>query len=161
MIDKNKKLNIPRSEKVYITKDVREKLLIDLLNEYENRYDTLTLEYVYLNNNPEKPLDYIVLFKTRNDNNTMDLIVYDAPLIYSDRSIPGYRYCKREKMEKLFFEEAIGSMVILTEARFKEIIEVTIGLEYDNEGERHWKNAEYAEMIAAGLVDISLRYVRK
>jgi hypothetical protein len=158
MIDKNKKLKIPREEKLYISKEIREALFLDLINVYQEKCQAMTLVYAYINTDSSKPLDYILLFRTRNTANTTDLIVYDAPLLYSDRSIPGYRYCKRTGIVNTFIEEAVASMVRLSEYRFREFIELSTGLEYIDEGENSWMNAEYATIVADKLLELSTRY---
>jgi len=160
MIDKNKKLNIPREEKLFIQPTVREKLFLDLINEYEKRYPGMTLEYAYLNSNPEIPMDYILLFKTRNTDNTVNLIVYDCPMLFSDRSITGYRFCKREGKLDDFFEEAIASMVRFPEIAFKEFIEEIVGLDYFNEeSQNYWKNEEFTERVSNNIMALAIRYV--
>lgn len=162
MIDKNKKLHVPREEKLYITPEVREKLFIDMINEYNKRFPNLTLEYAYINKDPEIPMDYILLFKTKNIEGTVNLTVYDCPMLYSDRSIPGYRYCKRTGKLDLFFEEAVNSMVRLPEFNFIEFVTGLLQLEYaDENSEKYWKNEAFAASVARNLMELSTRYVQK
>ena len=161
MIDKNKILNIPLDELNFIHPDHRPKFFMDLINNYKERYPTLKLKYAYLNTDPKQPIDYIVLFQTKNLDNTLDLMVFDSPMLYSDRSLPGYRFCKRTGIEDDFFKEAINSMVSISLIRFNEFINTMLNLSINPSDERYWRKPEFAESVSKGLLDLSLRYNKR
>jgi hypothetical protein len=160
MIDKNKILNIPYDEKIFITPTHRDKFFLDLIKNYKNRYDNLKLIFAFLNKDAKSLLDYILIFKTKDIKNDLPLIVFDAPIIYSDRSLPGYRYCKRLEIEDDFFKESILNMVTMSEYRFNEFIN-SLNFSIDSNHDKFWKKKEYCEMISKQLLDLSLRYNKK
>ena len=161
MIDPNKILNIPMEEKEFIDPRIRPKFFMDLIQNYQSRYSNLKLIYAYLNTDPLVPIDYVVIFSTRNVGDTADLIVYDAPLLYNDRSLPGYRYCKRLQIENDFFKEATNYMVTLPLVRFNEYINVMLNLSVEPNSELYWKKTEHSEKFIKGILDLSLRYNKR
>jgi hypothetical protein len=90
-------LRIPQEQLNYIDKNDRPKYFLNIVNEYKNRYPEMKLIYCFLNIDPKCPVDFVLLFSTRaysqDKKHCISTIVYDIPLIYTDRSIPGYRYC--------------------------------------------------------------------
>lgn len=161
MIDQNKILDIPMEEKNFIDPRLRPKFFMDLIQNYKERYPNIKLIYAYLNTDAKIPIDYVVVFSTRNIDNTMDLIIYDAPLLYNDRSLPGYRYCKRLKIEDDFFKEAINNMVSLTTVRFNEYINMMLNLSIESNSELYWKKPDYSKTFVKGLLDLSLRFNKR
>lgn len=174
MLDPNKILVIPREEKLYIKPEVRQALFSEIIAEYPKRYPNLKLIYANLNTNPEYPLDYVIIFKTNSIQGNIPLIVYDAPLLYSDRTTPGYRYCRRMHKEDDFYLEGVKSMTTLPEARFNEYIENMILIEnvinnkleishlsLSSKSPLFWKSATYSGQLMKGLIDLALRYVKK
>jgi hypothetical protein len=161
MIDHNKILSVPVEEKAFIDPRVRPKFFMDLIQNYKDRYPNFKLIYAYLNTDAKIPIDYVIIFSTKNVDNTMDLVIYDAPLLYNDRSLPGYRYCKRLKIEDDFFKEATNNMVSLSLVRFNEYINMMLNLSIESNNELYWKRPEYAKTFCKGLLDLSLRFNKR
>jgi len=162
MIDSNKLLEIPEDEKNFIDPRLRPKFFMNIIKEYEKRCPNLKLIYAYLNTDANSPIDFIVLFQTKNLDKTLDLIVYDIPLLYSDRSIPGYRYCMRTNKLDDYFKESTNLMVSLQLPKFNEFINsnlVNLSVKPDNE--MYWRKQEFSSKVAKSLLDLSLRYVKR
>lgn len=157
MISPYKKLNIPREEKLFILPEPREKLFIDLINQYKKRYPDLKLIYGYLNHDSSLSIDYVLIFHMIES----DVIIFDIPYIYTDRAIPGYRYCKKNHIENDFFEEAYGLMTRLSYPRFNEYLTIMCNLSLDSKNELYWQNPKNSMTLCKGLVDLSLRYNKK
>lgn len=161
MLDPNKILDIPMEEKAFIDPTIRPKFFMDLIENYKVRYPNLKLIYAYLNTDSSVPIDYVVLFQTKNTDNTTDLTVFDIPLLYNDRSLPGYRYCKRLSLENDFFKDAIGNLVSLSTVRFYEFLNQILNLSIDPKHEMYWRKPELSKEVAKGLLDLALRHTKR
>ena len=160
MITSSKRIKIPPEELRFIKPDVRQKLFKEIYSGYTNRYG-MKLMYGYLNTDPEIFVDYCIIYKARNDDNTADIIVYDIPPIHSDRSTPGYRYCRRTYQEDKFFEYGVENMVVMDKVKFFEFITMNLGYSTDKSDPLYWKNPANYKDLLQGLLDISLRYNKK
>lgn len=161
MINKYKKLNIPIDEKLYILPDVRAKLFNHLIKEYGKRFPDYKLIYGLLNNNasPTMAIDFMLIFEYRVQNKNVILI--EIPFQYSDRTIPGYRYCLREGLINDYFEEAGELMVRLPAYRYYEYLNLRLNLSDNPDDPLYWRKKEHSEKLIEGLVDLSLRFTRK
>ena len=160
MINPNKKLKIPANEKQFIMPDVRQKIFKEIYTMYQRTYN-IKLIYAYLNTDENLMVDYVLIFKARNNDDTKDLIVYDCVPAFSDRSTPGYRYCKRTGVTKEFYQEGINSMVVMERDKFYEFIKFGLGLSLDKSDELYWKSPNNYKELLEGLLDLSIRYVKK
>lgn len=154
-----KKLKIPKEELRFIMPDARKKLFLDMLNEYKKRAPELKLQYVYYNTDSSFSIDYLIIFRAKTANG--NVIVFDIPYLYTDRTIPGYRYCKKNDILDDFFYEAQNLMTSLSEVRFYEYLNMMVGLSTDKNSDLYWKDPKNAIQLAKGLSDLSLRFVRK
>lgn len=161
MIDKYKKLKIPMPEKMYILPEAREKLFMHMINEYKTRCPGLTLLYAYLNHDAEFPVDYLLIFKAMSDDNRVSLILFETPYLYSDRTLPGYRYCLRNNLLDDFFQESTDQMPRLSRGRFNEYITTMLELSMNKESPEYWRAPGNASKLGKGLVDLSVIYTRK
>lgn len=159
MISKYKKLNIPKEEKLYILPASRKKLFKDLLNEYKKRFPNFNLIYANLNHNSSIPIDYILIFTTKISNN--EVILIETPYLYSDRAIPGYRYCKRENQSDLFFEEASELMTRMPYDRFVEYLNAMLELSVDENSDNYWKAPENMQKFTEGVLTLGSRFRRR
>lgn len=159
MISKYKKLNIPKEEKLFILPDPRKKLFKDLLNEYSKRYPSFKLIYANLNHDAELPIDYILIFIT--EINANEIILMETPYLYSDRTIPGYRYCKRENQVDLFFEEASELMTRMPYDRFVEYLNAMLELSVDENSDNYWKASKNMKAVTEGILTLASRFRRK
>lgn len=160
MINPDKKLKIPAKEKQFIMPDVRQKIFKEIYTMYQRKY-TIKLIYAYLNTDPDLMVDYLIIFKTKNTAGNKDLIIYDCVPAHSDRSTPGYRYCKRTGITDDFYEEGINSMVVMEKNKFYEFITSGLGLSTDKNDPLYWRSGENYKDVINGLLDLSLRYVKR
>ena len=160
MIDSSKKLNIPPSERKFIKPDVRQKVFKEIYTTYKTKYN-IQLMFAYLNTDPSRVVDYIVMYKAKDDSGTTDIVLYDIVPAFSDRCTPGYLYCRRNKKTDDFFENGIDAMTILSLDKFNEFIDMGLGLSRDKESELYWKNPNNIDDLLRGLLDMSLQYKRK
>lgn len=160
MITSSKKIKIPPDERRFISPDIRQKLFKDLCNNYKSKLN-LNLIYGYLNSDPEIMIDYCIIFKVRNNDDTGDLILFDVPPIHSDRSTPGYRYCKRTHQVYKFLEYGIDDMAVMDKNKFFEFITLNLGLTRNKNDYLYWKNPDNYKVLLQGLLDLSLRYNKR
>ena len=130
MLSKIKQLKIPPEEKKFIDPTIRLKVFNEIYKGYAERYN-LKLMYAFLNSDPNLVADYALIYSARNDNNTADIVLIDVPPIHSDRSTPGYLYCRKNKMENDFFQSGIDNMAIMEKSKFFEFVEMKLGLSRD------------------------------
>lgn len=160
MINSDKKLKIPAKEKHFILPDVRQKIFTEIYTMYQRKY-TVKLLYAYMNTDPELIIDYLVVYKSKNTTGDKDLIVFDCVPAHSDRSTPGYRYCKRTGITNDFYEEGINSMVVMEKNKFYEFITHGLGLSTDKNDKLYWRSPDNYKELLNGLLDLSVRYVKR
>lgn len=158
--EKDKKLHIPFDELKFIMPDSREKLFMDMLQEYKRRFPQYKLLYAYLNRDATINIDYLIIFEAIGATSGNSTIRFDIPFIYTERATPGYRYCKREEILDDFFADSDMFMVTLSESRFNEYLN-SIDLSVRSEKPEYWKKAENAKELCTGLSELSLYYIRK
>ena len=160
MIMSSKRIKIPPEELKFIKPNIRQRLFKEIYTGYTKRYG-IKLIYAYLNSDPNIFVDYCVIYKARNDDDTADIIVFDIPPIHSDRSTPGYRYCRRTMQEDKFFAYGVDTMVVMDRTKFYEFITLNLGYSLDKNNPLSWKNPDNYKDLLQGLLDISLRYNKK
>jgi hypothetical protein len=153
--DPTKVLSIPMNELLFVDPNVRYKLFLDLVSEYKKRFPDMKMIKAYLNYEVDLRLDYMLVFTAVQEN--LRLILFEFPLAYTDRSIPGYRYCKRENKMDDFFKEAIGQMTKMAEGKFREFITSYLKLSLDKTKETYWGSVQNIKKVAGAIVDVSIR----
>jgi len=160
MLDITKKLKIPASELRFIKPDVRQKAFKEIYTTYQNKYG-MKLIFAYLNTDPTQIIDYILIFKAKDSTGEVDIILYDAVPAFSDRSTPGYVYCKRNGITDDFYQEGTDSMVILSQDKFNEFIDLGVHLSRDKNSDLYWKDPKNIKDLVFGLIDMSFNYKKK
>lgn len=156
----SKRVKIPPAELRFIKPNVRQKIFKEIYTGYTTRYG-MKLVYGYLNSDPELFVDYCIIYKARNDDNTADIIVFDVPPIHSDRSTPAYRYCRRTNQQDKFFEYGVDNMVVMEKSKFYEFITLNLGFSTNRKDDLYWKRSTNYRDLLQGLLDLSLRYNKK
>ncbi len=159
MFNEYKKLKIPKAEKQYIMPEPRQKLFLDMLDKYKTRCPDMSLSYAYLNHDAEIPIDYVVMFSTVSEGKK--ILLFDTPYLYSDRAVPGYRYCVRENKLDDFFSEAVDLMTRISEDKFTEYVNIMLKLSMDEDSPLYWKKEENISVFIKGLLDLSARFTRQ
>jgi len=137
----------------------RQELFINMVENYKIFCPKIKLIYGGLNYNSEYKADYIVIFEA-NPENQKRLIVWDCPYIYTNRSLPGYRYAIKNNQYVDFFRECAMHFCQLEEDKFYEYLtsENCDNLSLDRRDERYWKNPDNIEDLIKGITTLSLRY---
>lgn len=156
-----RKLKIPRDELLFILPQPRINLFYDLIEEYKRRRPELKLLYGYLNYDASLGIDYLLIFEGIGATNKLPMALYDCPYIYTERAIPGYRYCKREGLLDDFFSDAFNFMPTMPMNRFEEYINSMLNLSIKKDDPLYWKKSDNTEKLVKGLTELSLYYVRK
>lgn len=160
MIQKNE-LKIPPEEvRIPISWNLRQKLFTEIYRTYPKMYG-VKLVYAFINTDPDLIIDYLVIYKARNDDDTMDLIIFDASIIYGTTCTPAYRYCRLNKKAKQFYQKGIENMVTMQKDKFYEFIQEGLGLSLDKESKTYWKKQENYKILCEGLLELSTRYQKR
>lgn len=167
-------VNVPYEERTRINSIDRQRLFAEIYKMYTKIYG-LKLVYAFLNNKSVRnnssslfeahvDIDYFVIYKARNDYNTADLILYDAPPIFSDRCIPSYNYYKKIGKRDNFFKYGIDEMVILEKGKFYEFLQLSPVTKFSinkNDTENYWKNPANGYRLGKALSELSMQYLKK
>ena len=162
MIKNRHRIAVPAVARGGITVQDRKRAFKEIYEGYTKRYN-MKLLYAYLNfdvENAEK-IDYCIVYKARNDDNTGDLVLFDSVVIYSDRCTPCYDYYRQTGNQDNFFQFGVEEMVTMDINKFYEFLVKYLDLSLDKCDENYWKNKESAAKFVNGLLDLSLQYVKK
>ena len=161
---------VPSEERTMIDPVTRQRLFTEIYKTYSKMY-RIQLIYAYLNTDPNLNaidptvlIDYLIIYKARNDANTTDLILYDAPPIFSDRCVPAYRYYKKVRKKDNFYRFGIDEMVILQKNRFYEFLATSPRLKLTRnkkDGEKYWKHPKNGVKLAKALSELGMQYNKK
>lgn len=153
------RLRIPWEYRHHIDPDVRIKVFKEIAKGYVDRYDFKCI-YAFLNTDPDFLIDYTLIFKARNDENSGDLILYDTVPINSDRCTPHYVYYKESGNLDKFFQFGAEEMVTMIPKRFYEFLQVHCELSRNKKDENYWKNPSCAKELTDEMLHLSLGYNR-
>ena len=154
-----KSLDIPKEVLSFITPEDRKAVFMYLIKDYQRRFSNLKLQFAYINTDSSSPIDFLLLFSTKSVDG-MDMIVFDVPVIYSDRSLPGFRYCKSlgKEMTKKYYNYALDNMTRMEKTKFDEFIIHAVNLSTNPISPKYWKKEKYAKDVAEKLFDLSMLY---
>lgn len=104
----NRKFKVPEEELKWIDAESRQKLFQDLCKRYQSRYNPNDLKLIYaaLNYEPSDMIDYLMIFSCSVERKSEDgkptgikdeFIGFIAPFIYTELTIPGYRYALKQQ----------------------------------------------------------------
>lgn len=157
-MDYNSKLNIPSEVLRYIEPGPRKAVLKNLVAAYGERFKNFTPLFVYLNHDAEKMYDYLIIMQSNHTSMSQKIIIFDFPPIFTERSLPGYRYCVKNGLKEDFFQEVEGRMVRLFYTKFVEFIESLRLTMNEKDEENYWLNKDKLPLVLEALFDLSLRY---
>lgn len=150
-------LQIPFEEKTFILPQPRIKLFENLLANYKVFCPELNLIYAFLNFNSKTPIDYLVIFTANSGGKKV--LLWDAPYLYSNKTIPAYRYVCKNNLFDQFFKYIEESLCRMSYERFMEFIPCNLcGLSIDPKSDKYWKNWGNADQLLAAMADLSLQY---
>ena len=150
-------IDIPFEEKTFILPQPRIKLFENLIENYKVFCPELKLIYAFLNFNSKNPIDYLVIFTGTSKG--QKVLLWDVPYLYSNKTIPAYRYICKNNLFDRFFKYCEESMCRMNYERFLEFIPCNLcGLSLDPKDEKYWKKQENADSLVAAMCDLSLQY---
>lgn len=153
----------PMEEREFVYPEARQKLFINLVENYKIFCPDLSIVYAALNYNSELKIEYLIIFHiVKKEENGTDraLIMWDAPFLYSNRAIPAYRYAVKKNMHQQFFQECRNHLCMIPQERFLEFLQSYVGgeLSIDPNNERFWKNPNMVDTLMHGMSEMSLQY---
>ncbi len=155
-------IQVPFDEKTFILPNDRIALFKNLLDNYKVFIPQLELMYAFLNFNSENPIDYLVIFKATEVRTGETIVVWDCPYLYSNKTIPAYRYIVRNGLHEKFFKYITESASRMPYAKFREFIPSNLcNLSFDPKSPLYWKKNENADTLVKAMMGISMEYVPK
>ena len=150
-------IKIPLEEKTFILPQPRIKLFQNLLENYKIFCPEIKLIYSYLNFNSKYPNDYLVIFV--GSSNGERVILWDAPYLYSNKTVPAYSYICKNHLFDQFFKFAIQSLCTMQYDKFIEFLQSPIcNLSLDPKAPNYWKSPDNAEILLENMSELSLQY---
>lgn len=150
-------IEIPIEEKTFILPQPRIKLFENLLENYKVFCPKLKLIYAYLNFNSKNPVDYLIIFTC--DIGNKKILLWDAPYLYSNRTIPAYRYICKNDLYDTFFKFCEESICRMDYNKFLEFIPCNLcNLSLDKNSPKYWKKEENADELVSAMAELSLQY---
>lgn len=151
------KLNIPKEEKRYITPELRQKLFLNILENYKVYAPHLKRLHAFLNFDSSNPIDYLVMFTAITENGNV-FVLWDMPIQYSNRTTPGYRYVVKNNLYDDFFADSLKYMCKAPFSKFEEFIIDACKLSWDKASPLYWKKPENSKEFIKNLMSLSLLY---
>lgn len=147
--------DIPINELIMILPQQREALFLNFVTNFSNFNKDLKLLYAAMNFDKELKVDYLIIYQINR------FILWDNPFIYTERSIPGYRYIIKHNMYKEFFIECRRSFSQISIDKFFEFIGSNLcgNLSQNPKSPDYWKDPNNAPKLIKGMVDMSMQYV--
>ena len=149
----------PMDERLIIYPKPRQDLFKNLLENYPIFYPELKLIYAALNYDSELKIDYIVIFHSKAPGKE-NMLIWDAPFQYSNRSIPSYRYAVKQNLYNDFFKECVSHFCVIRKDSFNEFLtsDLCKNLSLDKNDPKYWKLPENTHDLISGMSDMGLRY---
>lgn len=150
-------LQIPFEEKTFILPQPRIKLFENLIANYKVFCPELRMLYAFLNFNSKTPIDYLLIFSGTSKGRK--IILWDAPYLYSNKTIPAYRYVCKHNLFTQFFKYVEESLCRMPYDKFEEFIPCNLcNLSLDPNDPKYWKNPDNADDLLASMADLALQY---
>lgn len=159
MYSADKEFQLPEEERLSLVyPKPRQELFLNLVENYKIFYPNLKLIYAALNYNSELKVEYLIIFKAEAKG--QKVILWDAPFLYTNRTIPAYRYAIKTNTHKQFFDSAFMHLVQMTYGKFLELVESPHcdNLSRDSKNKRYWKNPEFSEALIKGLSNCGMLF---
>lgn len=148
----------PMDERLLIYPKPRQDLFLNLVENYKIFCSDLTMLYAGLNYDSSLKIDYLVIFHRILEN--QDVILWDCPFLYSNRTIPSYRYAVKNQLHKEFFQECKFHLCQIVQYRFIEFLESGLcnELSVKSDNPRFWKDPRNIGDLMKGMSELSLQY---
>lgn len=148
----------PQEERLFVYPEARQKLFINLVENYKIFCPELQIIYAALNYDSELKIEYLIIFHTVLEG--QEVIMWDCPFLYSNRAIPAYRYAVKRSMHSEFFTECKAHLCMIPQDKFIQFLGSYLcgELSLDPEDERFWKNPSMMGDLMRGMSEMSLQY---
>ena len=146
----------------------RDQYFNDLIRKFKETYPGLKI--IYANNtmgarlDPEHPQpDFVIVVKgvlmskdPKKPNR--DVIIVDAPMMFTDRSIAGWTIAVESGNMKGYFDYMLDKALRIDLKRFNEYIEHMALLSLDPNNALYWKKIENTEAFTSNIAELYARY---
>ena len=158
MFSDKKEIDVPMEERLLIYPEQRQKLFLNMVENYKIFCPNIKLLYAALNYDSELKIEYLVIFEgVRKGKN---FILWDSPFIYTNRAIPAYRYAVRNNLFKEFFDMCVSRFCQMEKSRFYDFINSNLcGLSTEKDDPLYWKKPENAHALMKGMSSMGLMYI--
>lgn len=146
----------------------RTEYFLDMIRKFKERYPGLKIIYANCTTgskiDPAKPNpDFILIAKGRlvsddPKNRPIDIVIVDAPLVFTDRSIAGWTISVENGNMAGYFDYMLDKALRIDEKRFGEYIVHMALLSLDPASPRYWKRPENTKALASELEELYARY---
>lgn len=156
--DKNE-FDVPMEERLLVYPKQRQQLFINLVENYKIFCPHIKMIYAGLNFSSELKIDYLVIFESMKKNKPF--ILWDCPFIYTNRSIPSYRYAVKNNLHKDYFNTCLSHFCQMDGEKFYEFLGSSLCGELSGNvnSPKYWKLAENSEALMKGMSEMSLLYI--
>lgn len=149
----------------------RDRYFLDLVNQIKKRYPGLKI--IYANNtmgqqlDPSRPNpDFIIIMKGQLVSKDprlppKSIIIMDAPMIFSDRSLAGWTIAVEEGNIEGYFAYMFDKALRLDEGRFYEFIQHMALLSLKPDDPLYWKRIENTDALVKDLEELYARYTKR
>lgn len=146
----------------------RDRYFSDMISALRKKYTAIKL--VYANNLPGKQLDpmnptsdFVLIFTALMKSNKpnlpdVKLVLIDAPLVFSDRSIAGWTLAVENGKKEAYLEYLVNKSMRITNQKFEEYVEHMCLLSLDPNHHLFWKKPENTDKLMIRLMELCARY---
>lgn len=159
--DGHETFDVPEEERMFILPSARQKLFINLVENYKVFCPNINMIYAALNFDSELKVEYLVIFEAIVKGK--QVVLWDAPYLFTNRAIPAYRYAVKTNQHQAYFTECMKNFKQIEKERFIEFLgsEYCGELTLDHDSEKYWRLPENAPSLIEGIVDLALLYIPK
>lgn len=159
MYFKDKEIDIPIEERLMVYPKQRQQLFLNLVENYKIFCPNVKMIYAALNFDSELKIDYLVMFESVQKGKTF--IIWDSPFMYTNRSIPAYRYVVKNNMHDKFFESCTNHFCQMERDKFIEFLNSDLcgNLTTDPKDTDYWKLANNSHRLMKGMSEMALMYI--
>ena len=149
----------------------RDQYFNDIIRKFKEKFPSLKI--IYANDrmgaviNQNKPSPDFVLIATgqliSSDPSLppKNIVIMDAPMVFTERSIAGWTIAVEEGMMDNYFQYMLDKALRIDTSKFYEFIEFMAKLSRDPNDPRYWKRPENEDKLTTELMELYARYTRK
>lgn len=149
----------------------RDRYFNDIIRKFRESFPGLKL--LYANNrmgaqiNPEHPQpDFLFIAKGKLVSKdprlpSKNIVIVDAPLVFTDRSIAGWTIAVENGNMKGYFSYMLDKALRIDEDKFYEYIVYMARLSLDKDNPLYWKSVENEDKLVSELGELYARYNKR